>query len=292
MESGQSSVTVRPPALAASWTFLTRALNCSSNNTDDQNLACARAAPATTLKSIIEHAGLSFRPTQDNYTQLRYPERARQSGQIAQVPIMTGTNANEGILFTFTENNTDSFLRTTFLNSLTDAQISQIKSAYPIGQRGITSNTTQIAAIYTDLGFQCPSAIVANDSATAGIPTWRYFYNASFAGLQVVPGYNFGVYHSSEIPLVFGTYKGQADIGASGDRLSELMQNMWATFARNPYGGPAPGWRHVNEDGFVQVIGGPGGLTSQGTLRSQGSAGQIDGGRCALWRPAYGGLST
>jgi len=284
MESGQSSVSARNPSDPKSWQTLINALNC----TTDDELACARAAPATTLKSIIEHGAIAFRPTLDNYTQLAYPELARRAGDIALVPVMTGTNANEGILFTFTQNDTETFLRSQFMNTLSDAQIQGILSAYPLGQRNINSETEQIDRIYTELGFQCPSAIVANDSSTAGIPTWRYYYNGSFPAIAPIPGANFGAYHASEIPIVWGTYNVYGgDIGNSGRRLSELMQSMWATFAKNPMAGPAPGWNEVGDGGFVQVLGGAGGLTGQGTLRRAGSTGELDGGRCDIWRPAY-----
>ncbi|KAK5076089.1 hypothetical protein LTR51_001769 [Lithohypha guttulata] len=287
MQSGQSSVTARLGADSSSWTRLISQLNCTTSD----DLACARAAPATTLKSIIERGAIAFRPTLDNYTQLQYPEAARRAGNIARVPIMTGTNANEGILFTFTQNDTVAYLRST-LPSITDAQIQVILSAYPIGQAGISTQTDQIARIYTDVGFQCPSAIVANDTASARIPAWRYYYNATFANIQPIPGVNFGPYHASEIPIVFGTYptynspaRGYAT--QTQARLSELMQNMWATFAKNPTGGPAPGWNGVIGGG-LQVIGGLGGLDSQGRLRSSAPVAAIDGGRCEIWRAAYG----
>lgn len=287
MESGQSSVSAQYPPDPTTWTNLTAALNC----TGQDDLACVRAAPAATIKSIIEHAVLSFRPARDNYTQLQYPEAARKAGNIAKVPVLTGTNANEGILFTFTQSDTVAFLKSQFNNALTDAQIQTILALYPIGQRGITSQTEQIAAIDTEVGFQCPCAIFANDSASAGTPTWRYYYNASFPEIQPLPGVSgFGAFHSSEIPIVFGTYSTYGQLPENGKRLSELMQNMWATFAKNPMGGPAPGWQRVDQGGAVEVIGGRDGLDSSGRLRREGSTTELDGGRCSLWRLAYGPL--
>lgn len=286
MESGQSSISSRGAASAATWTALISQLNC----TGDDDLACARQAAASTLKNIIERGAIAFRPAQDNYTQLQYPEAARAAGNTARVPVMTGTNANEGILFTFTQNDTSAFLRSS-LPGLTSAQEQTILAAYPLGSPGIRTQTEQIARIYTELGFQCTSAIFANDSAAAGIPTWRYYYNATFANIQPVPGLNFGPYHASEIPIVYGTYgvyddPSRGTATASQMRLSELMQNMWATFAKNPAGGPAPGWQTI-DNGFIQVIGGLGGLDAQGLLRRPGSVAEIDGRRCDLWRPAY-----
>lgn len=286
MESGQSSISIRGAASSTTWTNLITQLNCSGGD----DLACARSAPATTLKSIIERGAIAFRPAQDNYTQLQYPEAARAAGNTARVPVLTGTNANEGILFTFTQNDTNVYLRSS-LPGLTDAQLQTILAAYPIGSPGIRTQTEQIARIYTELGFQCPSAIYANDSAAAGIPTWRYYYNATFANIQPIPGVNFGPYHASEIPIVFGTYSvydspTRGVSTASQRRLSELMQNMWATFAKNPAGGPAPGWQTL-DTGFITVLGGLGGLDSQGRLRRSGTLAEIDDGRCEIWRPAY-----
>ena len=285
MESGQSSVSARNTPDPTSWSKLIAGLNCTTSD----ELACARAAPATTLKSIIEHGAISYRPVADNYTQLQYPETARRQGQIAQVPILTGTNANEGILFTFTQNDTLAFIKSTLSPNLTDAQIQFILNAYPIGQRGITNQVQQIAAIYTEVGFQCPCAIVANDSASANIPTWRYFYNGTFANINPIPGVQFGAYHASEIPIVWGTFGIYPGSSTQGEmRLSELVQNMWSTFAKNPMGGPAPGWNEHEDGGFVTVIGGPDGLDAQGMLRRAGTATELDGGRCEIWRSAYG----
>jgi hypothetical protein len=66
----------------------------------------------------------------------------------------------------------------------------------------ITDDYDQISAIYTDAIYQCPMAIVVNDSLSEGIPTWRYLYNATFPDIQPLPG--LGVYHGSEgMPSIF-----------------------------------------------------------------------------------------
>lgn len=208
------------------------------------------------------------------------------------MPIITGTNANEGIEFTYSLNDTDAFLKLQDPN-ITDAQEQLILSAYPIGERGISTQTEQIAALYGELHYQCPSAIVTNDSTSAGVKAWRYFYNSTFINIQPSSGrdYHFGVYHGSEVPLVFGTYGLYQDPIFGGPtaeeaRLSELMQDMWATFAKNPTGGPAAGWEEAGT-GFVEVLGGPGGSNAQGMLRSGSDAVNIDGSRCEIWRPFY-----
>jgi hypothetical protein len=49
---------------------------------------------------------------------------------------------------------------------------------------GTSTDYEAIAQTYTELVFQCPQAITANESAAAGYPTWRYLFNATFANTQ------------------------------------------------------------------------------------------------------------
>lgn len=270
MESGQTSFYINHNnSNHNSWTALVAGLNCS---TASDQLECVRAAPASAIKSIEEHEALPFTPVSDNVTQLEYPEAARIAGDIARVPILTGTNANEGRVFVYGQNDTAAYL-TQFLHGVPQSLISTIIAAYPIPSPEITDMFEQLAQIYTDFAFQCPAGLLANDSIKSGIPTWRYYFNATFANTQVLP--DLGVYHSSEIPLVFGTYP-QVNATAEEMRLSEYMQTAWATFAKNPMGGPS--WPKVPE---VGVLGSPG-----DGLRYDIGAGALDV-RCALYSPIY-----
>ena len=56
--------------------------------------------------------------------------------------------------------------------------------AYAIGTPGINSAYDAVSQIYTEYVFQCPAALVANESALAGFPTWRYYYNASIPNIN------------------------------------------------------------------------------------------------------------
>src|ERR1700712_2310931 len=101
------------------------------------------------------------------------------------------------------------------------------------------------------------TAMYANASASSGIPTWRYYvsiffifplhirpaddtfkFNATFPNLQTFP--DAGVFHASEIKLIFGTY-GQGNTAVSSRpsppqqvELSEFMQGAWARSPRRP----------------------------------------------------------
>ncbi|KAJ4502550.1 hypothetical protein HRR83_009263 [Exophiala dermatitidis] len=263
MESGQTSFYINPTNDPTSWVTLASALNCTSTH-PGSNLTCLRDQPASTIKSTIEHLELKFGPVSDNVTNLRFPEAARLSGNIAPVPILSGTNANEGTVFSYGMTNATAVLEATFPNQT--ILVDSILAAYP------ETGNQQVSAIRTDLTFQCPAGIVANDSRTAGFPTWRYYFNATFENTQLFPGS--GVYHSSEITLVFGTYP-RVNATADEAALSQYMQTSWATFARNPAGGP--GWAKVPNVAN---------LWTSGVLNSPVEAAQLDF-RCGLYRGIY-----
>lgn len=103
--------------------------------------------------------------------------------------------------------------------------------------------------MFTEFFFQCSQAKWANDSAAVGIPTWRYYFNASFENTQGFP--HAGVYHSSEIPLVYSTYLAP-NATTQEYALSSFMRGAWARFAKNPKGGP--GWNAVGTGAAGPVL--------------------------------------
>lgn len=161
--------------------------------------------------------------------------------------MLGGTTSQEGRVFTVGENDTDAFLSGIFADR--PELIEAIEAAYSINSPGIGSPYDQIAQIYTEFGFQCSQAAWANATASIGIPTWRFYFNASFVNTQSYP--NLGVYHSSEIPIVFGTYP-KENATTQEVALSHSMQNAWARFAKNPMGGP--GWNEIGRGAVGQVL--------------------------------------
>ena len=278
-QSGQASVSPAPAANGTlSWLSLVEALNCSSAKSA---LACVRAKPATQIKSIEEHLVLSFAPAIDNLTTLSDPQQARAQSRIANVPVLTGTNSQEGRVTEVRQNNITAFLAATFPQS-TELQ-QAVLAAYPLGQNGLNTPYDVISQIWTEFFFQCPTAIEANSSSAAGYPTWRYYFNASFPNTQGFP--SGGVYHSSEIRLVFGTYAAPGTT-AQEYALSQFMQGSWARFAKNPTLGP--GWNRLGTfDGY-----------DVGALGANGSSGvtvipqaEVDA-RCELYKPVYSRITT
>ena len=171
---------------SAPWRALAAAFNCSSQSS---NLTCLRNANATLLNAMVEQMALNFQLTADNVTVPYQPVERRQSGSYSRVPLLIGTNAQEGSVFTL---GTTNF--TTYINNLlgNNPIVPQVLAAYPINPPLIPDAWRQAAAFFTDFIFQCPSARVADQTAASVGQTYRYFYNASFQNLQLVPGVNLG----------------------------------------------------------------------------------------------------
>ena len=95
------------------------------------------------------------------------------------------------------------------------------------------------------------------------------------------------MYHSSEIPIVFGTYP-SVNVTAQQYALHNYMRHVWASFAKDPIAGP--GWNAIGtgssyfggkEDYDLDV----------GVIGADGSAGvkivrqrEVDA-RCGVWAP-------
>ncbi|GIZ43331.1 hypothetical protein CKM354_000656300 [Cercospora kikuchii] len=106
-----------------------------------------------------------------------------------------------------------------------------------------------ISQIQTDLLFNCPTKalsealVLARQGAGQQSHVWRYRYDAEFPNLEIFP--RAGVYHSSEIPIVFGTYP-EENATTQQIQLSAELQTIWAGMGRNPSAGP--GWTEVSDD--------------------------------------------
>ncbi|KAK8868421.1 Alpha/Beta hydrolase protein [Apiospora arundinis] len=241
----------------AAWPLLVKSLNCTSSAAVGNNgtstvaqaaaeLECVRAAPASSIRALVNDPSVSwtFVPVNDEITQLADPDRARAEGQIARIPLLIGTNANEGTMSTGSWTSVEAY---TAAFPLLAPYAETLKTTYPLGGLGpngevLADGWHVNAAIDTDVEYTCPASRVAHSAAFGlGLPVWRYFFNATFANTALGDG--FGAYHSSEIPIVFGTYPA-ANATAAQARLSRTMQTAWADFAKDPYGA-GPGWAAV-----------------------------------------------
>ncbi|QIW97693.1 hypothetical protein AMS68_003211 [Peltaster fructicola] len=191
------------------WAAAVAALGC----TGQDELACMRSKDPFEIKAKVARIG--FGPVLDNATYTNATTQAIAAGTTAKIPILIGTNANEG---------------TTLALSFTSIP----------------------AQIITDYEFTCITGLYSAQLQNASYELWRYYYNASFPNTTPFPGA--GAYHGSEIPEVFGTYP-TANATQQQVALSKYMQTAWANFAKDPSAGPAQDWPQFGAGGLIQALG-------------------------------------
>jgi acetylcholinesterase len=261
------------------WTKTLSEFNCSDAA---DAVACLRAVPVASLKEFANNNTLATAVVSDNRTYTPRSALQRTSGAAAKVPLLIGTTANDGTIFVIGQTNLSAFISTTFA-PLPDLQ-KQLAEAYKVGSPGIPTESAAIAQIFTEVGLQCPTELLARQIQNTSVPVWRYIYNATFPNLS--PAEGLGAFHSSEIPMVFSTYN-VSTANAQQYALSDYMRGAWASFAKNPKKGP--GW------GAVGLFDG----TDLGILGLDGSSGVTVVGpaeagideRCGLYESLYGLLS-
>ncbi|KAK5054509.1 hypothetical protein LTR84_001400 [Exophiala bonariae] len=258
LQSGSSVVKIPPGTLnddATAWTGLLEHLNCS-NTPDSGILACVRAVPATALKEITETNAILFGDAVlDNFTVLEYPAEAWTMGKVAKVPILIGSTADDGSVFTLSAgDNVTAFIEASFgVGSALSQSLGQLYAYNAPATAGLTTGQQIIAQIATDATFRCTSGFVANLTSTRlDVPVWQYVFDAVVPSNEWEEYPGLGVYHASEIALIFGTYPRENSTEAEA-ALSQSMQKQFADFVKNPERGP--GWDQWPDVGILSVNG-------------------------------------
>ena len=109
------------------------------------------------IKKIVEDSKLGFGPQADNRTLISDPAGRRAYAAIAPVPVMIGSNSQEGRVFVQGQKDVLKYAQTTFGNA--SALVKAVVAAYPIGKNGLETGFDAIAQIMTDYSFQCVSDV-------------------------------------------------------------------------------------------------------------------------------------
>jgi len=177
-------------------------------------------------------------------------------GKTAPVPLMAGTNTDEGNLFVWPgyqmgmdKAQYRDFVRSMFVGmqprmALNDAELERVFSMYPPLDE---DNRGQAAAVLGDASFTCRSQIFAAEHGKRGTDVFLYRWDDRLDCMDMVAKKALpGVIHLMEVPYVFGTpsvfwcswSEKEAD-------LSWRTRTMWTNFAKtlNPTPNGAPGHR-------------------------------------------------
>ncbi|CEH19094.1 Carboxylesterase and related proteins [Ceraceosorus bombacis] len=139
-------------------------------------------------------------------------------GKFAKVPILLGTNDQEGTI-------------------LCASQSDLANNLY-----------NDVALPFT---FVCPATTEASDRIKAGVPAWQYKYGANWDDINSGRK-SLGAYHQAEIPLLFGNFDTtpiavatganagphQVSVPDAQREVSRFMMDAWMSFVRDPQHGP------------------------------------------------------
>ncbi|KAH9807844.1 carboxylesterase [Teratosphaeria destructans] len=210
-DSGSPSIAGTSDYAQTNFTFLASLVGCGDLNATAE-VDCVRQVPAAAIENVLSlyqisgrSPSISFTNIADNVTVFsNYTDRAAK-GLVAKVPAIFGSNANEGAGFV---------------------------SYTPDGPGAATLyNITQSV-------IACPTGQEVKNRELAGLTTYRYRYSGVFNNTSPVPW--FGAYHSSELPLLFGThgeYRGNST--PYEFEFSHFMEALWLSFAVDPVSEPS-----------------------------------------------------
>lgn len=213
-----------------------RRLGVPPDSNDAATLEALRAVPAPDLLAEAGRGvdflteGLAFKPVVDGYVLPRSATSVFEAGEQMDVPLLIGSNADEGELFLaqmrpLTPAQYRAYVRATFGEYADD-----VLALYPAS----TSNEVRraMSRMLTEMGF-ASSARFAAAAVAEGGQARAFLYQ--FTRVPPLAGEQFGLpkgaFHGLEIPYVFG----QAELFGVNDpvdlRLSEAMMGMWTRFA-------------------------------------------------------------
>ncbi|KAF4827831.1 Cholinesterase [Colletotrichum tropicale] len=245
MLSGQSTFGLAAasyPTNGPMWAGIAAAVGCA-NATDV--LECMRRVPAQALVDAQRATSILTGPERDNVTLPSLPVEAWESGQVAQVPLLMGTVAQEGRGLINDGITLDLFFNTYLPPTLVTAAAREGIVASYRADSSLTTDFDIAAAIYTDYVFQCPAALLAQTAVSLDIPTWRYYFNTTI--LNMVPdnlGF-LGVFHGSDLFLLL-SIPGRSNYTPQQFAVYEYLRDAFARFAKEPKNGP--GWAGVGSD--------------------------------------------
>ncbi|MGH7438141.1 MAG: carboxylesterase/lipase family protein [Polyangiaceae bacterium] len=217
--------------------------------------------PATTL---------SFKPIEDGTFLTGEPAALFSTNKGAKVPVLQGTNTNEGILFHVPALGPYTPVMTSadYLGALTRTfgagpaatiaayySVSGGDAGAPAGDGGAAPGDAGAGAmtfatyndaltkVSSDAFFVCQARRLEQWFAANGQPTYLYSFNGPLSAvpLMALAGQAF---HSSELPYVFGDNYVLGSVPDAGAPLVGEMEGYWTRFATtgDPNGGSAPMW--------------------------------------------------
>lgn len=248
-------------AFAQADQFVT-ALGCSMAGGNAEILACLREKPfeeiLTALPSsndLIFGDGASWFPVFEGWNLPDLPEKLLASGSFEKVPVLLGSNADEGTLF-FQLGGTmiaDDIALEAMAEKMVPGKGQEVLKHYSTATHG-SAQAAAMAAV-GDAGFVCPTRRAARFMTAAGADAYLYHFTYSPPGSLLG---DLGAFHSAEIKYVFGNPSQllPQQLTAEELALSSVMMGYWSRHgaAGDPNGGDALPWPKYSADKDENIV--------------------------------------
>ena len=207
---------------------------------------CMRSKSAEEILSAIPANPLGagspiWEPAMDGSLIPSQPAEALAAGRFNRVPVLNGSNRDEGTLFLAFAKPISAGKFNTEVQERFGNDAARVLAAYPLAN--YPSPLQASAAGFGDGIFSCP-IVKAGSMLSAQVPVYQYEFNDPQAPIRFIrnPPFPLGAYHSSEIQYVFGGIAANGSSSAAQQKLSDAMMRYWIGFITSGNPGGSPQW--------------------------------------------------
>ena len=189
---------------------------------------------------FFSEGGNRFAPIVDGWVVPDDPGAIFREGRQNAVPLIAGTNADEGTIFLLALQFKEAKEYDELVRRIYGAHADDVLALYPVSRP--SDIKVMLNRIVTDSAFVSGARFFARANSKVSAKTYLYHFThavqgARFAGL--------GAFHASEIPFVFKTLNtARAQVTDADRALADKMSAYWVRFAAtgNPEAEGAPPW--------------------------------------------------
>ncbi|KZT40310.1 alpha/beta-hydrolase [Sistotremastrum suecicum HHB10207 ss-3] len=213
-------------------------------------LACLRTKSGTALQAVLLAIGNQFQPVIDNITIFKDYVKQTKEGRTANIPLLIGTNKDEGTLIVNGEPTAYDDEKA-YINNLNFpfANVTELLDLYPVPSATFPSIFNATAGMWRDAHMVCLASNLGKwRTETLGLPVWRYHFELVANNLNSL-GAVIGTFHGEDIRFVMGTTDTIVlsppfiPVTPFEQQVSNYMVEAWTNFIKDPIAGPRiPGW--------------------------------------------------
>ncbi|KAJ6506421.1 Alpha/Beta hydrolase protein [Mycena vitilis] len=267
---------------------------CGNSGNGSAIMACLRAASTGTIATAgaktlanLTSSLYPIGPILDGTFLTERPVEAFKNGHFVHVPVMSGSNTNEGSNWSASLRNpaantgSANATETTVYNfiggqyptlSRTSFQPA-LDTYYPLADYK-NSFSLQGQQIYGEMRYICTALMVAGAAHSAGLPAYEYHWDNPTLGSN----------HHNELAAFFNG----AQVFDSDDQiLVTAMRQYWTSFATSgaPVAQNSPSWATTGNSGSPRLLLHPGNITMENVSTALST-------RCAFWSGLASELAT